>query len=132
MRAITYFRYKPRAIQTDNGQEFTYTRQVKDDRKHTFDITCETLGIKHVLIKPRTPRHNGKVERSHRTDNERFYSQMKFYSFEDLQHQMKAHLERSNNIPMSVLHPRNGRKSDWLTPRQKRAELLLLDHGIIE
>ncbi len=29
----------------------------------------EELGIRHKLIKPRTPRHNGKVERSHRKDH---------------------------------------------------------------
>jgi transposase InsO family protein len=30
-------------------------------------------GIGHVYIKPRTPRLNGKVERSHRIDAEEFY-----------------------------------------------------------
>jgi transposase InsO family protein len=30
-------------------------------------------GIGHVLIKPATPRLNGKVERSHRIDAEEFY-----------------------------------------------------------
>ena len=29
-------------------------------------------GIKHHKIQPRTPQHNGKVERSHRNDNESF------------------------------------------------------------
>lgn len=28
--------------------------------------------IKHHKIQPRTPQHNGKVERSHRNDNESF------------------------------------------------------------
>jgi transposase InsO family protein len=30
-------------------------------------------GIDHVKIRPRTPRLNGKVERSHRIDSEEFY-----------------------------------------------------------
>ena len=30
-------------------------------------------GVDHVKIKPRTPRLNGKVERSHRIDSEEFY-----------------------------------------------------------
>lgn len=30
-------------------------------------------GIEHRYIKPRTPRLNGKVERSHRIDDEEFY-----------------------------------------------------------
>ncbi len=130
-RAVKYFRYKPKMIQTDNGQEFTYTRQTKDDRPHPFDVFCAKHKIKHKLIKPRTPRHNGKVERSHRNDNERFYKWLKFHSFTDLLVQMKAYLKRSNNIPISTLKSRD-KKQRWLTPRQKRAELLLLDYGIVE
>ena len=102
------------------------------DKEHKFAEFCRKNKIEHKTIKPRTPRHNGKVERSHRTDNERFYSKLKFYSYDDLVKQMKAYLERSNNIPMSVLYPRDGRKSDWLTPKQKRAELLWLDYGKVE
>ena len=123
-RAIVYFGYVPKIIQTDNGQEFTYIKQTKDDRKHLFDELCDELGIEHKLIKPRTPRHNGKVERSHRNDNERFYRFLKFYSYDDLKKQMKAYLKRSNHIPTSVLK--------WKTPLEKRAELLLNDYGIVE
>lgn len=130
-RAIIYFRYKPQIIQTDNGAEFTYTQQTKNNKKHLFDQFCELHNIKHKTIKPRTPRHNGKVERSHRNDNERFYRWLKFYSFADLQNQMKAYLERSNNIPISTLATRDNKKK-WLTPIEKRKELLMLDYGITE
>lgn len=109
-RAILYFGYKPQIIQTDNGQEFTYT--MKTDRIHPFDVLCQSLNIQHKLIKPRTPRHNGKVERSHRNDQQRFYQFLKFYSYEDLLKQMKAYLKRSNNIPMQVL--------GWISPLEKR------------
>lgn len=130
-RAIIYFGYKPVIIQTDNGSEFTYTMQTKNDKKHLFDQFCELMKIKHKTIKPRTPRHNGKVERSHRNDNERFYRWLKFYSYEDLTKQMKAYLERSNNIPISVLTSRDG-KTKWLTPKEKRKELLFLDWNVVE
>lgn len=130
-RAIKYFKYKPKMIQTDNGAEFTYTRETRSDKEHPFDTFCRRHGIKHKLIKPRTPRHNGKVERSHRSDNERFYRWLKFYSFDDLQNQMQAYLKRSNNIPVSTLKSRDGKRR-WLTPMQKRAELLWLDYGIVE
>lgn len=130
-RAIVYFGYKPELIQTDNGAEFTYTRQTKDDREHLFDKFCRLNKIEHKLIKPRTPRHNGKVERSHRNDNERFYRWLKFYSYDDLLLQMKAYLERSNNIPISTLKSQDKTKS-WLTPIEKRKELLLLDWGVVE
>ncbi len=130
-RAIIFFGYKPTIIQTDNGAEFTYIRQTRSDQEHLLDIFCRLNKIEHKTIKPRTPRHNGKVERSHRNDNERFYRWLKFYSFEDLQKQMKAYLERSNNIPTAVLTSRDGSKK-WLSPKEKRKELLLLDWGVIE
>lgn len=109
-RAIVYFGYKPKTIQTDNGQEFTYT--MKTDRIHPLDTLLNELHIHHQLIRPRTPRHNGKVERSHRNDQNRFYNYLKFYSYDDLKVQMKAYLKRSNNIPMQVL--------GWISPIQKR------------
>ncbi len=130
-RAIVYFGYKPVQIQTDNGSEFTYTKQTRNDREHPFDTFCRLENIEHKTIKPRTPRHNGKVERSHRNDNERFYKYLHFYSFEDLKLQMKAYLQRSNMIPISVLKTRDN-KTGWLTPKEKRKELLLLDWGVIE
>lgn len=130
-RAIIYFGYKPNIIQTDNGSEFTYTRQTRNDKIHYFDKFCNFHKIQHKTIRPRTPRHNGKVERSHRSDNERFYQYLKFYSFDDLLLQMKAYLKRSNNIPTSVLSTRDNTKK-WLTPKEKRKELLFLDWGVIE
>lgn len=112
-RAIEYYGYAPKIIQTDNGSEFTNT--AKTDRTHIFDVFCNQLGIEHKLIRPRTPRHNGKVERSHRNDQERFYNFLKFYSYEDLLKQMKRYLRRSNKIPMQVL--------GWKSPLEKRFEL---------
>ena len=112
-RTIVYFGYQPQIIQTDNGQEFTYT--MKTDRIHPLDIFLNSLNIQHKLIKPRTPRHNGKVERSHRNDQQRFYSYLKFYSYDDLLKQMKSYLKRSNNIPMQSLN--------WLTPLESRHTL---------
>lgn len=115
-RCIRYYGYKTEEIQTDNGQEFTYNK-ADIQKQHPLDKLLEELKIRHHKIRPRTPRHNGKVERSHRSDNERFYTNLKFYSFEDLQGQMKAYLKRSNNIPMAVL--------GYLTPKEKRSELEL-------
>lgn len=112
-RAIIYFGYKPQIIQTDNGSEFTHIK--KTDKVHPLDRLLNSLNIQHKLIKPRTPRHNGKVERSHRNDQQRFYSYLKFYSYNDLLIQMKAYLKRSNNIPMKSLN--------WLTPLEVRQKL---------
>ena len=41
-------------------------------------------GIRHVYIKPRTPRLNGKVERSHRTDKQEFYQLLTYTGEVDL------------------------------------------------
>lgn len=112
-RAIVYFGYKPETIQTDNGMEFTYT--MNTDKIHPFDVFCNKLGIHHKLIRPRTPRHNGKVERSHRNDQQRFYNYLSFYSYDDLIYQMKHYLKRSNNIPMQTL--------GWLTPLEMREKI---------
>jgi transposase InsO family protein len=113
-RVIQYFGYIPKEIQTDNGTEFTYNK-ANIKKEHPLEVFLKKLGIKHHKIKPRTPQHNGKVERSHRNDNERFYSYLKFFSLEDLRNQGKNYLKRSNNIPMAVLN--------YLTPKEKRNEL---------
>ena len=113
-RLIEYLGYRPKEIQTDNGVEFTYNK-ANIKKEHPLEKLLKELGIKHHKIQPRTPQHNGKVERSHRNDNERFYSYLKFYSLEDLREQGKRYLKRSNNIPMAVLK--------YLTPKEKRAEL---------
>lgn len=83
--------------QTDNGTEFTlphneatlasYARGETEDA--LFTKKCEELGIRHKLIKPRTPQLNGKVERSHRIDNDRFYSRFRFATEYALDHALK-------------------------------------------
>ena len=91
-------------VQTDNGSEFTNRFNANEThRKALFEKTCEELGIQHKLIKPYTPRHNGKVERSHRKDNEEFYASHTFYSFEDFKNQLAVRQRQYNNFPMRPL-----------------------------
>ena len=115
-RAILYFGYQPLIIQTDNGAEFTHSTLTS--KIHPFISFLNKQGIHHKLIRPRTPRHNGKVERSHRNDNERFYRYLSFYSLSDLRAQAKRYLRRSNNIPMATL--------GYLTPLEQRDKLIKL------
>ena len=61
---------------------------------HPFNKLCIEENIYHHKIKLRIPRHNGKVEKSHRNDNERFYNTLKFYSLEDLKYQEKLYLKK--------------------------------------
>lgn len=123
LRAFKFFGYMPKILQTDNGREFTFRQFVtKDKRIHMLDRLCLHFGVEHKCIRPRTPRHNGKVERSHRNDNERFYRYLKYYSFEDLQKQMAIYLKRSNDIPTSVLRSKYDNRR-WLSPNEKEIEL---------
>ena len=92
-------------VQTDNGFEFTNRfSNSKRDLTTLFETTAAQLGIRHKLIRPYTPRHNGKVERSHREDQKRFYSCRSFYSLDDFARQLAAHNRRSNNFPMRPLN----------------------------
>ena len=50
-------------VQTDNGAEF----------QSRFHWHLEARDIRHVYIRPKTPHLNGKVERSHRVDEQEFY-----------------------------------------------------------
>lgn len=79
---IQAFPFKIKTIQTDNGTEFTY---------------------KYKLIPPRTPWHNGKVERSHRNDQRYFYDWETFRSVEELNKKLEKHLVWSNNKTMRTL-----------------------------
>ena len=102
---IEKFPFKIECVQTDNGMEFT--KQLANTQKPMptlFERTLEQCGIRHKLIAPYTPRHNGKVERSHRKDNEYFYATHSFYSFEDFKKQLSVHNRRYNNFPMRPLN----------------------------
>ena len=77
--------FKIKSVKTDNGSCFTnrYTGYLKSSdplnpRLHAFDILCKELNIEHYLIDPGKPQQNGKVERSHRSDQEYFYNNINF------------------------------------------------------
>ena len=72
-------------VHKDNGLEFT-------------NSVLPSPKIQH------TPRHNGKVERSHRKENEYFYATHKFYSFVDFKKQLAVHSRKYNKFPMRPLN----------------------------
>lgn len=103
------FPYPIECIQTDNGAEFTNRFTTQKEKPTLFQIHLQKHGIQHKLIRPYTPRHNGKVERSHRKDNERFYATHTFYSFDDFAKQLKRYNQKEyNHFPMRPL--------GWRTP----------------
>jgi transposase len=93
-------------IQTDNGFEFTKRlgKSKSEEDWTLFEQYLKSEGVHHKTIRPYTPRHNGKVERSHREDQKRFYDHVKFYSFDDFKSQLRRHNQRTNHIPMRPLN----------------------------
>ena len=51
---LKWFPFEVECIQTDNGTEFTY-KFISDETKCPFEAKLAELGIKHRLIKARTP-----------------------------------------------------------------------------
>ena len=112
-RVVRYYPFKIETIQTDNGFEFTNRlnwNKAKREQKTMFETTLEKLKIKYRQIKPYTPKENGKVERSHRKDQERFYYKKVFYSLEDLRNRGRDWRKEYNNFPMRPL--------GWLSPNE--------------
>ena len=72
---IEKFPFRIREIRKDNGHEF----QAK------LHWHVEDLGIRHAYIKRGTPQLNGKVERSHRSDQQEFYQLLSYKGDVDLE-----------------------------------------------
>lgn len=112
-RLVKYYPFKIKTIQTDNGMEFTNRlswQTFLKNKKTLFEETLEKLGIEYRTIKPHTPKENGRVERSHRKDQERFYYKKVFYSLEDLRNRGASWRKEYNNFPMRPL--------GWLSPKE--------------
>lgn len=77
---IARFPFRIHTVRTDNGHEF----------QALFHWHLADLGIGHIYIKPRTPRLNGKVERSHRTDDIEFYQLLSYTDDVDLNEKLRT------------------------------------------
>ena len=107
----TYLKFGcfPKEIQTDNGLEFSDKAVRNKESKYSrkYDNYLESFlkenNTNHLFIGPRTPEHNGKVERRHRIDQDKFYRHLRFYSLEDLRKQGSAWNKRYNEMPKVVL-----------------------------
>lgn len=75
---IKKFPFRIKEIRTDNGHEF----QAK------FHWHVEDQGIRHAYIKPASPQLNGKVERSHRSDEQEFYQLLSYKDDVDLEEKL--------------------------------------------
>jgi len=109
--------FKLRAIKTDNGSCFTnkYIDYLKSSdpsrpKLHPLDISCAKLGIPRYLIDPGKPAQNGRVERSHRTDQEMFYDRNNFETVLGLKKKIRQWNMYYNNLEHC--------SSDGLTPNE--------------
>lgn len=93
-----------RKLQCDNGTEFPLA----------FKLAVEAAGIRHKYIKPRRPQQNGKVERSHRVDDEEFWGRHDFATADEAEHPLRA-WERTYN------HDRFSLALHGKTPMEKLA-----------
>ena len=94
------FGFKIKTIQTDNGREFCNERE---EKKSIFEKVMKKLGIEYIRTRPYSPWQNGVVERSHKIDNELFYSRRRFKSEEEMYKSFKRYSIRTNNIARRVL-----------------------------
>lgn len=115
-KAIAYFPFKIELVQTDNGTEWTNALISNTPTPTLFEAELEKNGINYKRIKIATPRHNGKVERQHRTDEKRFYKKLRMYSLEDGRRQLNRYNRFSNTIPKVCL--------DYKSPNEVLAEYL--------
>jgi transposase InsO family protein len=102
------YRYRIKAIQTDNGSEFS---------KH-FDQCLKKLNITHYFIETKSPKQNSYVERSIRTDVEDFYQQGNMRStVKELNPLLKKWQDKYNNVrPHQALN--------YLTPNEYYQQFL--------
>ena len=105
MKLVKCAPFPIREVQTDNGTEFTNALLVVKSKHRTlFEEALMNMEIIHKRIRIATPRHNGRVERQHRTDELRFYSNMKMYCLADGRKQLAEYNRKSNNIIMTCLN----------------------------
>ena len=108
MKLIANPHFPIREVQTDNGTEFTNALLViKAAHKTLFEEALADMGILYHRIRIATPRHNGKVERQHRTDGERFYSKLRMYDLNDGRKQLAKYQAKSNDYIMTCLNFRS-------------------------
>ena len=84
INAVKVAPFKILMAQIDNGHEFTNALfGQKREEPTRFELALGELGIAYRRIRVGTTKHNGRVERRHGLDMERFYKRQVFTSLED-------------------------------------------------
>ena len=112
-QAISFYKahgIEVECVQVDNGAEFTKRLIAQDDTNISlFELTATKHNVKVKHIKPHTPRHNGKVERSHREDQKLLYTiatspKKQFLGLTDYKKCLKRHQNKTNSRRMRPLN----------------------------
>ncbi len=109
------------SVQTDNDVAFTNRLSPwwQGKCRHLFDLALESYGIEHRLIPPGMKELNGKVERSHRIDDEEFYWKANLSGFEAFQEDLTRWIYSYN-------HHRPHSALGHMSPMQKLVKRLLM------
>jgi transposase InsO family protein len=98
-------------VQTDHGTEFTYAMFPHVTVEHPFERELRKEGITRKLTPIAKPHLQGKVERSHRIDDDEFHSFRFFRSSADRKRAFKAYITHYN-------HHRPHGSLNWRSPVQ--------------
>ncbi len=108
---IKKFPHQIKAVKTDNHSTFTnryigYEKSIDplNPKLHILDLFCMQRGIIHYLIDKGKPQQNGKVERSHRTDQETFYDEVKCSTIGELKYKIALWNMYYNNLKHCALN----------------------------
>ena len=94
------FRFKIKQYRQTTEESFV---MIESKRSHCLERVIESLRIEYIRTRPYSPWQNGVVERSHKIDNELFYSRRRFKSEEEIYKSFKRYSARTNNIARRVL-----------------------------
>ena len=129
-KVIERFPFKIQAIKTDNHASFTNYYLGMNKRSdltvktlHALDVFCAKHKIIHYLIDPGKPAQNGKVERSHRSDQETFYDHNNFKNIKDLERKIGLWNEEYNNLEHCGL---NGKTPNEFLAEYKNVRIIKL------
>ena len=106
--------FKITRLQTDNGIEFTFkwASKIPDDPKeHPLFKIATREEIQHKLIPPGEKELQGLVERSHRQDDQEFYSKVSPKDLEEFNYLLKEYCDWRNSS-------RRFQKLNWLVPNE--------------
>lgn len=103
---IAFFPFRIREIRTDNGPEF-------HSKVHWH---VEDQGIRPAYIKPSSPQLNGKVERSHRSDEQKFSQILSYAGDVDLESKLQ---ERERFYNLARPHGAHNGQTPYETLRTK-------------